>query len=212
MQMFATRGYAVLSAEIPQRPGTPMRDLMDGIHAAVNRTIEMGIADPNRLAIFGQSYGGYATLSVIVQTDRFKAAAMSAGLSDLFSDYGHLGDSGADGSAWAEAGQGLMRGTPWTETRRYFENSPIFFLDRVTTPLLILHGDRDTAVPVQQAEEAFVGLRRLGREVEYRKYIGEEHAPQGKENLIDYWSAVIRWFDRYAKNAPTNSSNERSGQ
>jgi dipeptidyl aminopeptidase/acylaminoacyl peptidase len=212
MQMFATRGYAVLSAEIPQRPGTPMRDLMDGIHAAVNRTIEMGIADPDRLAIFGQSYGGYATLSVIVQTDRFKAAAMSAGLSDLFSDYGHLGDSGADGSAWAEAGQGLMRGTPWTETRRYFENSPIFFLDRVTTPLLILHGDRDTAVPVQQAEEAFVGLRRLGREVEYRKYIGEEHAPQGKENLIDYWSAVIRWFDRYAKNAPTNSSNERSGQ
>lgn len=201
MQMFATRGYAVLSAEIPQRPGTPMRDLMDGIHAAVNKTIEMGIVDPNRLAIFGQSYGGYTTLSVIVQTDRFKAAAMSAGLSDLFSDYGHLGESGADGSAWAEAGQGLMRGSPWDQPRRYFENSPIFSLDRVTTPLLILHGDRDQAVPIQQSEEAFVGLRRLGREVEYRKYVGEEHAPQGRENLIDYWSAVIRWFDQYAKNA-----------
>lgn len=201
MQMFATRGYAVLSAEIPQRLGTPMRDLMDGIHAAVNRVIELGIADPDRLAIFGQSYGGYTTLSVIVQTDRFKAAATSAGLSDLISYYGHLGDTGSDGSAWSEAGQGLMGGPPWEQMRRYLENSPIFYLDRVTTPLLILHGDRDAAVPPQQADEVFVGLRRLGREVEYRKYVGEEHAPQGRENLIDYWSALIRWFDKYVKDA-----------
>ena len=201
MQMFATRGYAVLYPETPQRLGTPMNDLVDGVNAAVNRVIELGIADPERLAVFGQSYGGYSTISIITQTTRFKAAAMSAGLADLISYYGHLGDHGGDGSSWSEAGQGLMGGTPWEFKNRYLENSPIFYLDRVQTPLLILHGNRDGAVPIAQAEEVFVGLRRLGREVEYRKYVGEEHAPEGRENLIDYWNAVLRWFDRYVKNA-----------
>jgi dipeptidyl aminopeptidase/acylaminoacyl peptidase len=97
-----------------------------------------------------------------------------------------------------------MGGTPWEVKNRYLENSPIFYLDRVQTPLLILHGNRDGAVPIAQAEEVFVGLRRLGREVEYRKYVGEEHAPEGRENLIDYWNAVLRWFDRYVKNAEVN--------
>jgi dipeptidyl aminopeptidase/acylaminoacyl peptidase len=206
MQMFATRGYAVLSPEIPQRLGTPMRDLMEGIHVAVNRVIDLGIADPNRLGIIGQSYGGYTTISVVVQTDRFKAAVMCAGLGDLFSYYGNLDASGADSSSWAEAGQGLMGGTPWEHRQRYFENSPIFLLDRVTTPVLILHGNKDRAVPITQANEVFVGLRRLGREVEFREYAGEEHVPEGRENLIDFWNAVLRWFDKYVKNAPSPAS------
>ena len=199
MQMLATRGYAVLFPETPQRLGTPMKDLAAGVNAAVNRVIELGIADPERLAIVGQSYGGYSTVSVITQTQRFKAAAMSAGLADLVSYYGSLGEHGGDGVSWSEAGQGLLGGTPWEYRNRYVENSPIFYLDRVTTPLLILHGNRDTAVPIQQAEEVFVGLRRLGKEVEYRKYIGEEHAPEGRENLVDYWNAIIRWFDTHLR-------------
>jgi dipeptidyl aminopeptidase/acylaminoacyl peptidase len=201
MQMLATRGYAVLYPEVPQRLGTPMKDLVDGVNVAVDKVIELGIADPNRLAVVGQSYGGYSTISIVVQTQRFRAAAMSAGLADLISDYGHMDETGGDATFWAETGQGLIGGPPWQYRDRYVENSPIFYLDRVTTPLLILHGNKDTAVPVQQAEEIFVGLRRLNKEVEYREYIGEEHVPEGRENLVDFWNAIIRWFDTHLKPA-----------
>jgi dipeptidyl aminopeptidase/acylaminoacyl peptidase len=203
LQMLATRGYAVLFPEIPQRMGTPVADLVAGVTAAVNKAIELGIADPDCLGVSGLSYGGYATIALITQTQRFKAAVMTAGSANLISKYGQLSESG-DGASWFETGQGLMGGSPWQYPRRYIENSPIFDLDRVTTPLLIVHGESDAAF---LAEEVFVGLRRLGREAEYRKYMGEGHIPAtGRENVTDYWNAVIRWFDTYLKTAPQPES------
>jgi dipeptidyl aminopeptidase/acylaminoacyl peptidase len=202
MQMFATRGYAVLHPETPQRVGTPLKDLVDGVNAAVDKVIELGIADPEQLGVTGQSYGGYSTLSIITHTTRFKAAVESAGPSNLMSAYGHMSATGSDNSSWSETGQGLLGGHPWQYRDRYIDNSPIFFLDRVTTPLMIVHGDKDYAVPIEQADEVFVGLRRLGKEVEYRKYIGEEHVPLARENVIDYWNAVIRWMDTHIKKQP----------
>jgi dipeptidyl aminopeptidase/acylaminoacyl peptidase len=199
MQMLATRGYAVLYPDIPQRVGTPMRDIAAAVLPAVDKVIELGIADPERLGVFGQSYGGYSTISLLVQTSRFKGALMSAGLADLVSNYGTFSGGSASGIGWSETGQALMVGTPWEYRERYLENSPIFYLDRVTTPLLIVHGDRDEAVSVAQGDEVFVGLRRLGKEVEYRRYGGEGHVPQGRANVADYWNAVIGWFDRWVK-------------
>jgi dipeptidyl aminopeptidase/acylaminoacyl peptidase len=92
-----------------------------------------------------------------------------------------------------------MGGTPWQYRDRYIENSPIFYLDRVTTPLLIIHGERDGAVPVWQGDAVFVGLRRLGKEVEYRRYAGEGHVIRAQANMRDYWSALIRWFDTHVR-------------
>lgn len=201
MQMFATRGYAVYFPEIPQRLGSPMKDLADGALAAIDKVVELGIADPDRLGVFGQSYGGYSTISTIVQTNRFKGAMMSAGMADLVSGYGQFYNGSAGGIGWSETGQGLMGGTPWEHHNRYIENSPIFRLDRVTTPLLIIHGDRDNTVPVWQGDAIFVGLRRLGKEVEFRRYKGEEHTIRSLENMSDYWSAAIRWMDTHVKGA-----------
>ena len=198
MQILATRGYAVLVPEIPQRVGTPMQDLADGTLAAVNKVVELGVADPDRLGVFGHSYGGYATISLISQTSRFKAALMSAGKANLISGYGAMLKSGDSiGVGWS-TGQGLMSGTPWEYRNQYIENSPIFYLDRVTTPLLIVHGTED-GVPVSQGDEIFVGLRRLNKVVEYRRYEGEGHVIQGYANMIDYWNAALRWFDKYLK-------------
>jgi dipeptidyl aminopeptidase/acylaminoacyl peptidase len=202
LQILATRGYAVLLPDTPMHSNSPMADIMKTVIPAVDRAVQLGIADPDRLGIMGHSYGGYSTLAVIVQSARFKAAVDSAGPADLVSSYGIMDDNGSSGAiGWAETGQGRMGGTPWQFRDRYIENSPIFYLDRVHTPLLIVQGELDTAVPYQQANEVFVALRRLGKEVVYAKYGGEEHweGTWGVPNVLDYWNRVIDWFDKYLK-------------
>lgn len=202
MQLFATRGYAVLLPDAPQRLGTPMADLAKSVLPGVNKIIDMGIADPSRLGVMGHSYGGYSALSLIVQTRRFKAGVMIAGYGDIVAHYGEMQK---DGSAYAvsiaERGQELMGGTPWQFRERYIENSPVFYLERVDTPLLLVHGVEDNAVASFLADEVFVGLRRLGKEVVYAKYERESHSPQiwSYANQLDLWERVIAWFDAHLK-------------
>jgi dipeptidyl aminopeptidase/acylaminoacyl peptidase len=202
MQLFATRGYAVLVPDIPQQLGTPMADLAKTVLPGVNKLIEMGIADPNRLGLMGHSYGGYSTLGLIVQTKRFKAAMEADGMADLIGQYGQMAKSGAAfGTSLTEQGQGLLGGTPWQFLSRYIENSPIFYLDRVETPLMIVHGSEDIVVAPFLGDELFVGLRRLGKKVEYARYEGEEHGPSywSYANQVDLCNRMIVWFDRYLK-------------
>ncbi len=207
MQLLATRGYAVLLPDAPQHVGTPMVDLAKTILPGVSKVIDMGIADSNRLGVMGHSYGGYTTLSLIVQTTQFKAAVAADGYGDQMGAYGGMDSSGAAfGTSIAEAGQGLLVGTPWQFRERYIENSPIMYLDRVTTPLLLIHGTDDQIVPPFLSDEVFVGLRRLGKEVDYLKYRGEGHSPSAWQyaNQVDFWNRVIAWFDGHLAGRPTN--------
>lgn len=202
LQLFASRGYAVLLADSRLRLGSPMLDLLKTVVPGVDRVIELGIADASRIGVMGHSYGGYSTLGLLVGTRRFKAGVVSAGFGDLFAFYGKLTPDGANSAIpWAEAGQGRMGATPWEAPERYLENSPFFFLDRVQAPLLIGHGGADRAVPPHLADQVFVGLRRLGKRVEYVRYEGETHW-QGEwshRNQIDWLTRTIGWFDRYLK-------------
>src|ERR1044071_3086078 len=114
LQLFATRGYAVFYPDIPLKVGTPMQDIAKAVLPGVNKAIELGIADPDKLGVMGHSYGGYSTLSLIVQSTRFKAAVCSAGIANLFSQYGAFGEDGMTiGVGWAEDGQGRLAGSPW---------------------------------------------------------------------------------------------------
>jgi len=198
MQIFATRGYAVLLPDAPQHTGTPMLDLALTVLEGVNEVIEMGIADPDRVGLMGQSYGGYSTLSLIVQSKRFKAAVEADGYADLVAHYGEMDKSGAAfGISIEEGGQGLMAGPPWQFPNRYIENSPIFYLDRIGTPLFMAHGTADTTVAPFLGDEVFVGLRRLGKEVEYARYEGEGHSPMywRYANQMDFCNRMIKWFE-----------------
>jgi dipeptidyl aminopeptidase/acylaminoacyl peptidase len=198
LQTLASHGYVVLVADAPLKTGTPVLDLMKAVMPAVDRVVDMGIADSGRLGVMGHSYGGYATTSLIEQTWRFRAAIAYAGIYDLISKYGQF-YVGRGGGGWAETeGQGAIGGTPWQFRDRWIENSPIFYLDRVRTPLLLVHGDLDP-IPYQQSEEVFVGLRRLGKEVVYAKYAGEGHVLKSPANVIDFWNRVIAWFDDHLK-------------
>jgi dipeptidyl aminopeptidase/acylaminoacyl peptidase len=112
------------------------------------------------------------------------------------------------GTSVFEEGQGLMGGPPWQFRERYIENSPIFYLDRVETPLLIVHGSDDRAVPSFLSDEVFVGLRRLGKEVAYAKYEGEGHSPfeWSYANQLDFCKRMIEWFDDHLKKSDDQKS------
>jgi len=198
MQLLATRGYAVLLPDAPEHLGTPMRDLAKAVLPGVSKVVELGIADPNRIGVMGHSNGGYGTLGLLIETDRFKAALAIDGFGDLVSDYGYLTGSGA---AWGNWSEHRIGGTPWQYRDRFVENSPVFYLDRVETPLLIVHGTQDDIVPSFLADEIFVGLRRLGKNVEYAKYEGENHTPNewSYANQEDFCNRMITWFNKHLK-------------
>lgn len=187
MHVLATRGFAVLFPDAPVRIGTPIRDLMATVIPGVNAAIDGGWADPERLAIMGQSYGSFNTLGIISRTTRFRAAIITAVVlhPDLFADY--LRNVG-----YYEQGQGNMGGTIWEVPDRFRENSPLFHFDRIETPLLIGQGENDG--DLEPAEAIFSALERLEKPVEYRLYEGEGHVLNERANVIDFWNRRLAFL------------------
>jgi dipeptidyl aminopeptidase/acylaminoacyl peptidase len=210
LQILAANGYVVLYPSIPLKPegeaDDPMFKLPSGVLPAVERAVELGIADPERLFLMGQSFGGYAVYGLITQTNRFKAAVALAGFADLISLYGtfeprqrydedaheQLFMPASFESAWLRMGS-----PPWKDLGRYLRNSPVFHVDHVQTPLMIVQGDMDY-IPIQQGEEFFMGLYRLGKRAEFVRYWGEGHLLQSPENIKDMWRRVLAWFEEFA--------------
>ena len=197
LQLLATRGYAVLFPDAPLQKGTPMADLVKTVLPGVDKVVEMGIADSERLGVMRHSFGGYCALALITQTTRFKVAICIAGFGNLMGIYGQMR---RDGSAYGRpAIEGILGSTPWQSRYQYIENSPVFYLDRIQTPLLLLHGELDNCVPSFLADEIFIGLRMMDKWVMYVKYEGETHVPAIWEyaNQVDYWNRTISVFDDF---------------
>ena len=199
-QLLATRGYVILFPDAPQRLGTPVQDLASAVFPAISKLIDLGIADPERLGIMGHSYGGYSTLALIEQSKQFRAAVDIAGTTNLMNAYAKSGAGGGT-IGWVEEGQGDMGGSLWQHRERFVENSPLFYLDRIQTPILLMHGGSDTAVPPIESHIAFESLRSLGKEATYVEYAGEEHIPSqwSNANQVDYCERIMSWFDKYVK-------------
>ena len=199
--LYASHGYAVLLPDIPLGPRDPRRGIPRSVVPAVNRVVELGIADPERIGVLGNSYGGYSVLALITQTEMFSAAVSSAGIVNLTSFYGALSDAGeTNWLGWCESGQARLGGSLWENRDAYIENSSLFYLDRVTTPLLMFSGGDDPGA-FAQASETFSALRRLGQRVELRNYKGEGHWPGSwsEPNLRDVLDRTIAWFDEHLK-------------
>jgi dipeptidyl aminopeptidase/acylaminoacyl peptidase len=174
----------VLAPDAPLGEGTPMKDLVKTVIPGVDAAVEQGYADPDRVAVMGQSYGSYCTLALIAQTKRFKAAVITAAVlhPDVVADYLHV----IGGTGYYEQGQGNMHGTPWDHRDRYLENSPVYLFDQIETPLLIGQGSADgDLIP---SDATFSALQRLGKEVEYRIYENEGHVLTSKPNVLDFWN------------------------
>jgi dipeptidyl aminopeptidase/acylaminoacyl peptidase len=189
----ASRGYAVLYPDVPVRTGHTTEDLVAAVLPAVDAVVDAGFADPQRLAIMGQSYGSINVLAVLTRTDRFRAAIISAAVlhPDLFADYLR------DNTGYYETGQGDMGGTIWELPERYRANSPLFEFDRIDTPLLIGQGELDgDLVP---SEAIFNALERLGKHVEYRVYAGESHVITQPANVIDFWERRLEFLAEHLR-------------
>lgn len=188
MHILATRGYAVMFPDAPLNEGTPIKDLLKTVMPAVDAAIAQGYADPDRLAVMGQSYGAYSVLSLISRTDRFKAAVVTATVinPDLLAAYLEMDDNGSPSwIGYFEQGQGGMGGSPWQDRTRYLDNSPVYDFDKIRTPLLMAQGAEDGRLLGSDA--TFVALRRLGKDVEYRIYEGEGHTLLRRPNVRDFW-------------------------
>jgi len=178
-QLLAAHGYAVVytnprgstgygrdfSAAVSHDwGGKDFEDIMAGLDAAVAR----GWIDPERLGVAGGSYGGYMTNWAIGHTNRFKAAVTMRCVSNLASIFG-TGDLD-----WILTID-MMDAVPWKNLDWLMERSPITYVEKMTTPLLILHSDRDLRCPISEGEQMFTALKLLGREVRMVRFEGQSH-------------------------------------
>jgi dipeptidyl aminopeptidase/acylaminoacyl peptidase len=162
-------------------------DLMTG----VDRVIQMGLADSTRMGIMGWSNGGFATSWVITQTSRFKAAVIGAAFPNLISA------SAANPAVATDLGS-----DPWLNLAPYIEHSPLLHSKSVSTPTLILHGERDEIVPVGQAYEFYESMKRQRVPVEMVVYPRGSHAPQEPKQVADIARRHLEWMDRYLRHQP----------
>jgi dipeptidyl aminopeptidase/acylaminoacyl peptidase len=191
-------GYAMFTPSVNLVVGRPGESWAKGVTAAANRLIDMGVADPDRLGVEGTSYGGYATVLLLTQTDRFKAAVNISGKVDMISFYTDSPRLGVRNIHAPEKSQDRLGGTLWEYPERYLDHSAILHADRIKTPLLCLTGDQDPNVPDSQSREIFYALRRLGRDVEWVHYVNGAHRPPDSvAEAVDFENRILAWFDKY---------------
>ena len=155
------------------------------------------------MAIQGQSWGGYQTAYLVTRTNMFKAAGAGAPVSNMFSAYGGIRwESGMSRQYQYEQTQSRIGATMWEAPELYKENSPVFFADKVKTPLLIMHNDNDGAVPWYQGIEYFMALRRLHKPVWLLQYNKEAHNLKERRNSNDLSVRLQQFFDHYLKGTP----------
>ena len=204
--LLANHGYAVFHPSVNLVVGRPGESWAKGVTAAANRLIDLGVADPDRLGVHGTSYGGYATVLLLTETDRFQAAVNISGKVDMVSFYTDSERLGVRNTHAPEKSQDRIGGTLWEYPERYIEHSAIFRLDRVKTPLLTISGDQDPNVPANQSRELYYALRRLNREVEWVRYANGGHRPPNSvAESIDFEGRIVAWYDKYLKASPASA-------
>jgi len=201
--LYASRGYLIFIPDIVYRIGYPGESAYNCVIPGVTSLIDQGFVDPDRIGVQGHSWGGYQIAYLVTKTNIFKCAESGAPVSNMTSAYGGIRwGTGLSRMFQYEHTQSRIGGTLWEYPLRYIENSPIFFVDKILTPLLILHNDADTAVPWYQGIEFFVALRRLGKESWLVNYQGEPHGIVKAQNKKDFAIRMQQYFDYYLKDAP----------
>lgn len=199
---FVSNGYLVFTPDIHYKIGEIGESAVNSIVSAAHFFSKISWIDARHMGIQGHSFGGYETNYVITHTGLFAAAMSAAGPSDCISDYGSLWGGGASKMAYYETGGGRMSAALWERPDLYIKNSPIFQVDKVTTPLLMMNNKNDGGVPFAQGVEFFLALRRLGKKAWMLQYDGENHTIDNDKACKDYTIRLTQFFDHYLKGTP----------
>jgi prolyl oligopeptidase family protein len=200
---YVSNGYLIFEPDIHYEIGYPGPSAVKSIVPGVQKMLERGYVDPKALGLQGQSWGGYQTLFIITQSQMFSAAMAGAPVVNMFSAYGGIRwGTGIARAFQYEKSQSRIGKSIWEAPNQYMENSPLFWLPRVTTPLFTMNNDADDAVPWYQGIELFVAMRRLGKEMYFIDYNNDVHNPASRANQKDIAMRMQQFFDTKLKGAP----------
>ncbi|MEO7454453.1 MAG: prolyl oligopeptidase family serine peptidase, partial [Fimbriimonadales bacterium] len=200
---YVSRGYLVFTPDIPYEIGYPGESAESAIVPGVLSLINRGLPEPKRIAIQGHSWGGYQVCHLVTRTNLFAAAEAGAPVANMISAYGGIRwGSGMSRQFQYEKTQSRIGGTIWDKPLQFIENSPVFWADRVRTPLLLLHNDKDGSVPWYQGIEMYMALRRLNKPVWLFNYNEEDHGLARMANRKDWAIRMQQFFDHYLMDAP----------
>ncbi|RYV01063.1 S9 family peptidase [Shewanella sp. OPT22] len=202
-EWYVENGYAVFLPDIRFEVGYPGPSSVQALVSGVQHLINLGIADPKAIGIQGHSWSGYQTAYAVTQTNIFKAAVAGAPVSNMTSAYsGIRHGSGLARQFQYETGQSRIGESLFDAPQKYIENSPVFYAERIHTPMMIMFGDRDDAVPWEQGIELYLAMRRAGKDVVFLQYQDEPHHLKKYPNKLDYTIKMKQYFDHYLKGAP----------
>jgi dipeptidyl aminopeptidase/acylaminoacyl peptidase len=200
---YVSNGYVLWMPDIEYGTGYPGRDALKCVLPGIQMLVREGYIDPKAIGIQGHSWGGYQVAYMITQTDIFAAVEAGAPVSNMTSAYdGIRWGSGMVRQFQYERTQSRQGGSLWEVPFRYIENSPLFWADKVQTPILMIHNDHDGAVPWYQGIEYIMALRRLEKEAYMFNYNGEDHGLRKRVNQIDWTHRMQEFFDHHLKDAP----------
>ena len=202
-RMYLSNGYIVFNPDNRYRDGYPGESCYNCVMPGIQEVLSRGYVDEKRIGAQGHSWGGYQVAYLATRTRLFAAIESGAPVVNMFSAYGGIRwGSGLARSFQYEHTQSRLGATPWADPRRYFENSPLFLMDKVETPILIMHNDQDGHVPWYQGIEYFVALKRLGKPAWMLNYTGEPHWPTKNPNKLDFQIRMKQFFDHFLKGEP----------
>lgn len=200
---YVNNGYAVFLPDIRFDIGYPGASSVQTLTSGVQKLIDMGVADANAIGLQGHSWSGYQTAFAITQTKMFKAAVAGAPVANMTSAYsGIRHGTGIARQFQYETGQSRIGASLFAAPQKYIENSPVFYADRIKTPLMIMFGDKDDAVPWEQGVEMYLAMRRAGKDVVFLQYEDEPHHLKKYPNKLDYSIRMMEYFDHYLKGKP----------
>jgi dipeptidyl aminopeptidase/acylaminoacyl peptidase len=196
ISFFVSRGYVIFLPDIHYRTGYPGRSAYDYVVSGARAMVRKGGIDSTRIGIQGQSWGGYQAAHIITRTPLFAAAWAGAPVANMTSAYGGIRwESGVNRQFQYEKTQSRIGATLWEKRDLYIENSPLFHVPAIRTPLVIMSNDNDGAVPWYQGIEMFTAMRRLGKKVWLLNYNGEEHNLVQRKNKKDLSVREQQYFD-----------------
>jgi dipeptidyl aminopeptidase/acylaminoacyl peptidase len=200
---YASNGYLVLMPDICYKIGYPGQSALQCVLPAIQAVADKAYVDENAIGINGQSWGGYQIAYMVTQTNRFKAAVAGAAVTNMTSAYnGIRWGTGMARQFQYERTQSRIGESLWQAPMKYLENSPVFWADRVRTPVMMINNDQDDAVPWYQGIEFYLSLRRLGKEVYMLNYNGERHNLAQTANARDFALRMHQFFEHHLKGEP----------